>query len=231
MATFGEMIYMVLDKLKIKSDDSHFNEDHILFTLNSNRALLLKQKYSKGGKISQSNYQTLCISMEPLEVKKGIPCEIDAYYVISTKSIPSINNLGITNIYVDNFTHNYINYVDTERFKYTGYNKRLPKMYYSTVDYNNYLYIKGSTISTHDITGVKVTAVFNDATTASELECSKACDLYEREYPIEQSLISALIQVTVEEYSKSLYAIEDSTNNAKDDMSNEMVKANERSRK
>ena len=43
--TYREIVYMCLDTLKITSDDSIFNEDHILFLINRYRSILLQQKY------------------------------------------------------------------------------------------------------------------------------------------------------------------------------------------
>ena len=44
--TYKEIVYMCLDTLKITSDDSIFNEDHILFLINRYRSILLQQKYA-----------------------------------------------------------------------------------------------------------------------------------------------------------------------------------------
>jgi hypothetical protein len=45
MATYRELVYMVLDELKARSDDFYYTEDHIMFLLDKYRAFLLKQKY------------------------------------------------------------------------------------------------------------------------------------------------------------------------------------------
>jgi hypothetical protein len=37
-----ELVYMVLDELKLVSDDSTFTEDHVMFTLNKYRTFVLK---------------------------------------------------------------------------------------------------------------------------------------------------------------------------------------------
>jgi hypothetical protein len=37
-----ELVYIVLDELKLVSDDSTFTEDHVMFTLNKYRAFVLK---------------------------------------------------------------------------------------------------------------------------------------------------------------------------------------------
>ena len=62
--TYKEIVYMCLDTLKITSDDSVFNEDHILFLINRYRSILLQQKYADiRNPVSTSNYQTLCLDL------------------------------------------------------------------------------------------------------------------------------------------------------------------------
>lgn len=46
MATYREIVYMVLDELKINSDDKYFEEEHVMFLMDKYRAFLLKQRYS-----------------------------------------------------------------------------------------------------------------------------------------------------------------------------------------
>ena len=58
MSTYRELIYMVMDKLKLNTDDTYFNEDHIVFLLDKYRNFLLKQDRSSDSEISESNYQT-----------------------------------------------------------------------------------------------------------------------------------------------------------------------------
>ena len=45
MATYRELIYSVLDRIKAMSDDSIITEDHVIFTIDKVRAALLYQKY------------------------------------------------------------------------------------------------------------------------------------------------------------------------------------------
>ena len=44
--TWRELVYMINDELKLDSDDSSFNEEHIAFLAGKYRALILEQKYS-----------------------------------------------------------------------------------------------------------------------------------------------------------------------------------------
>ena len=62
--TYNELIYMVLDELKLSSDDSYITPDHVIFLLVKYRSFLLKQRYSDIKKqIPDSNYQSICLDL------------------------------------------------------------------------------------------------------------------------------------------------------------------------
>ena len=91
--TYKEIVYMCLDTLKITSDDSVFNEDHILFLINRYRSILLQQKYADiRNPVSTSNYQTLCLDLT-LDDTKSIDICKDTV-LRSTEKIPSLLNIG-----------------------------------------------------------------------------------------------------------------------------------------
>ena len=66
MAKYKEIVSMVLDMLKVTSDDSTFNEEHIIFLAGRYRSFLLKQRYANDLKkqIPESNYQTICLNLQ-----------------------------------------------------------------------------------------------------------------------------------------------------------------------
>ena len=109
---------MVLDELKLISDDSHFREEHILFLLDKYRVFLLKQKYSDIRKeIPDSNYQTICIDLERANAINGLPCE-GSDYLRSVKELPNIMQIGKQRISSMDFFQGNIAYINNERFKY-----------------------------------------------------------------------------------------------------------------
>ena len=57
MATFNEVQYMIFDELKLGSDDSVFNTDHILFLMKNFRSVLIKQKYTDAKDRNQTGKQ------------------------------------------------------------------------------------------------------------------------------------------------------------------------------
>ena len=90
--TYKEIVYMCLDTLKVTSDDSIFNEDHILFLINRYRSILLQQKYPDiRNPVSTSNYQTLCLDLT-LDDTKSIDICKDTV-LRSTEKIPSLLNV------------------------------------------------------------------------------------------------------------------------------------------
>ena len=70
---------------------------------------------------------------------------------------------------------------------------------------------------------VKLTGVFEDAEKAAELECNEngtTCDIMDSKFPLEEALISQLIETVVNVLSNAIYKPEDSNNNSSDDLSN-----------
>ena len=73
MATYREMVYMVLDELKLFSDDSSFTEEHVRFLLDKYRMYILKQQYEKEKKEIQ--FRSLIIEEQeavPQKEKSGM---------------------------------------------------------------------------------------------------------------------------------------------------------------
>lgn len=76
MSTYREVAYLILDEVKINSDDSYFEIEHVLFLMTKYRSLLLKQRYGDIRKnISISNYQTICLDLEKTETIDSYPCD------------------------------------------------------------------------------------------------------------------------------------------------------------
>lgn len=220
MATFKELTYLVLDKLKLNSNDSSFSEEHVLFMLNTYRTFLLKQRYSDIKKeMPESNYQTICIDLEQVNAINGIPCE-GADYLKSVQEIPNLMQVGKQRITSVDFFQGNFTYVNNERFKYVGGNKYLRNQIYGTVAPDNHLYLKSDSPQMYYLEKVKMTGIFEDAAKASELECdNNECDVFDREFPLEESLVQPLVELIVKDLSTSLYQPADNENNDNDDLS------------
>lgn len=221
MRTYRQLIYLVLDELKLMSDDSSFTEDHIIFLLSKYRAFLLKQRYSDVRKeVPLSNYQTLCLDLEEHEGIEGLSCE--GTYMRSTKKIPEAMNVGQSRVHSGDYFNGEVTYISRDRLRYVGHNKWLQNIIYATKGPDGYLYLKSSNPQLYYLEKIKFTGVFSDAEEASELECEQpeSCDILDKEFPIEDALIPSLTELVVKELSGAIYKPEDSENNSTDDLAN-----------
>ena len=217
MATYRELIYSVLDRIKAISDDSIITEDHVIFTIDKVRAALLYQKYGEVKReVVESNYQTLCLDLE--QVTNSEVC--GEIYMRTTKSIPSLLNIGNTSIYPLDFYKGNIAFVSRERMKYVGYNKLLQNVIYASLNPDGRIYLKSKNPQFLYLEKISVTGVFENAMKASELECSQICELWDRIVPIEEDLIPVLIETVVKDLLGALYRPADEQNNMSDDLAN-----------
>ena len=225
MASYRELVYAVLDELKLSVDDSYFTEDHCIFLLNKYRGMILKQQYKDVKKeIPESNFQTLCLDLIQVPAIAGEPCE-GGTYLRSKYKIPSLMNIITPRVYTEDFYQGDITYVSRERMKYVGYNKWLSNIIYVSLGPDNYLYFKSFNPQYLylELEKARLTGVFEEPEKAAELECNKekgACDILDMKFPLEEALVPQVIQLVVRELSGAIYKPEDSENNANDDLSN-----------
>ena len=217
MTTYREAIYMCLDLLKGMSDDFSYTEEHVAYLLDKFRALLLKQRYGSDPKkhVPYSNYQDIGITFNLIhDSKKEV--------VTSTKTIPFTLQLGIPRITVDG--ENYYSYkcelVSRERFPFVGNNKYTKQFIYFTIDNDGYVLCKTTPEQwySRDTAGIElkpcnftITAILEnprDLITGNYLDVN---------IPIEEGLVTTLIEMVVKELAGSMYIPNDDQNNAKDD--------------
>jgi hypothetical protein len=142
MATYKEIIYMCLDELKINSDDSYFEEEHVLFLMDKFRAFLLKQRYSDVKKqMATGNNQAIELPLVEVPAISGEVCEGGSYLKSSSK-IPNLMQISKPVVYPVDYYQGEIAYVPRDRMKYVGYNKYLQNIIYTSLGPDNYLYFK-----------------------------------------------------------------------------------------
>lgn len=224
MSTYRQIVYMVLDQLKLVSDDSTYTEEHILYLINNYRAFLLKQRYSDIKKqIPESNYQTICLDLIEVPAIAGEPCE-GGSYLRSKEKIPTLMQIGNPLLHPIDYYQGDIAYVSRERMKYVGYNRFLQNIIYASLGPDQYLYMKSGNPQYLYMEQVRMTGIFEDTERAEELSCNKdsssSCDILDKDFPVEESLIPTLIELCVKELSGSVYKPKDDSNNALDDLSN-----------
>jgi hypothetical protein len=221
MSTYKELVYMVLDELKLISDDATFTEEHIIFLLNNYRTFILKQRYDDIRKqIPESNYQTICLDLIEVPAIAGEPCE-GGSYLRSKQEIPNTIKIGSPMVYPLDYYQGEITYVSRDRMRYVGYNKYLQNIIYTSLGPDNHLYFKSSNPQYLSLEKVKMTAVFEDTVAASELSCeddNATCDLLDKEFPLEKALVPTVIELVVKELTGSIYKPKDPANDAADNL-------------
>lgn len=229
MSTYKELVYMVLDELKLYSDDALYTEDHVIFLLGKHRTFLLKQRYSDIKKqIPESNYQTICLDLIEVPAISGEPCE-GGIYLRSKEKVPFLMKIGIPRVYSVDYYQGEITYVSRDRMKYVGYNKYLQNIIYASIGPDNYLYLKSFNPQYLYLEKVRMTGIFEDPKAASELQCpdengDTTCDILDMTFPIEDALIPPMIELIVKELLGAEYRPKDNENNSTDDLSDVTTK-------
>ena len=224
MATVNELVYMVLDEIKATSDDSFFEEEHVIFLLNHYRPFLLKQRYSDIRKdIPDSNFQTIKLTLVQVPAISGEMCE-GGVFLKSEQKIPNIMNInnlgGYTKVLsIDKFS-GIFNFIGRDRFRFVGHNKWLENQIYCTIGPDSYLYFKSFDETFLDtLTQVIMTSIFENITPEVTMLSPQETitDVREMTFPIETGLIPNLIELVVKELLGATYRPNDEINNASDD--------------
>ena len=126
--------------------------------------------------------------------------------------------VGITKIYTDGYYNNEISFVSKERFRYVGNNKWLKNFIYATIGPDNYLYLNSANPQFLYLESLYITGIFENPEEIYELSNSSKCGFDDSVYPLEEALISPVIELVVKELSVPRYSPEDNINNAKDDL-------------
>lgn len=220
---------MVLDELKLYSDDALYTEEHVMFLFSKYRTFLLKQRYSDVKKqIPESNYQTICLDLIEVPAISGEPCE-GGSYLRSKEKIPFLMKIGNPMVYPVDYYQGEITYVSRERMRYVGYNKYLKNIIYASIGPDNYLYFKSFNPQYLYLEKARMTGIFGDPQAASELQCpdengDTVCDVLDKTFPIEDALIPPMIELVVKELVGAEYRPKDESNNAKDELSEAATK-------
>lgn len=225
MTTYREIVYLVLDELKLSADDTYYTEDHIIALIGKYRGLLLKQQYKDIKKdIPESNFQTLCLDLIEVPAIAGEECE-GGSYLRTAQKIPNLMTIASPRVYTSDYYQGDITYVSRERMKYVGYNRWLSNIIYASIGPDNYMYLKSFNPQYLYLEGknkLKVTGIFEEPEKVSEYSCdndSSTCDILDRPFPLEEALIPQVIQLVVKELNGSIYKPADPANNATDDLS------------
>ena len=219
-----ELVYMCLDLCKEFSDDSSFTEEHVLFLLNKYRSLVLEQEYKRQKKESSiENKQSICLNLEAVDENINNPC--GDLMLRSVEKIPTTLEFSQPQVSTISFFSNpMMCYVTPEKLKFVNYNKFLQNIIYCALAPDGHVYLKSNNPQFQHLERIKLSAVFEDFEEASNLSCDEEgnqddCNIMEREFPMESSLVPALINNVVKQLLGSRYIPRDSSNDANDTLS------------
>lgn len=224
-----EIVYMVLDLAKAAtSDDSYFNEDHVIFLLKKYRSFLIKKEQEKQKATtdiaSEFEYQQICLDLEKVPAIDGEPCT-GGYYLRTTKKVPKILEDNQPRVYpIDFYQGINISYVPRDRMRYVGTNKFLQNIIYVSLGPDLHLYLNSSNSQFLYLKKLRMSAVFEDFDEMVNYLCdddgsSMACDVMDEVFPIREYLVPTLMELVVKELTSAKYQPVDEHNNAADDMS------------
>lgn len=137
--------------------------------------------------------------------------------------------IGNPIVYPVDYYQGDVTYVSRERMRYVGHNRFLQNIIYASLGPDEYLYLKSNNPQYLYMKQARMTGIFENPEDVAELLCesddnSEACDILDKDFPMEDALIPPLIELCVKELSGSIYRPEDNKNNAADDLSNTPVK-------
>lgn len=223
-----EIVYMVLDLAKAQtSDDSFFNDSHVIFLLKKYRSFLIKKEQEKQRATtdiaSEFEYQQICLDLEKVAAIDGSPCS-GGYYLRTTKKIPKILEGNEPRVYpIDFYQGINISYIPRDRMRYVGTNKFLQNIIYVSLGPDLHLYLNSSNPQFLYLKKLRMSAVFEDFDDVSDYLCdddgsSTACDVLDEEFPIREYLVPTLIELVVKELVGSEYRLSDHKNDAADNL-------------
>ena len=225
MNTYRDVVYYVLDQIKLSSDDAYIEETHVVYLLSKLRAYLLKKKYEAiKNQISQNNFQTITVNLQPYTVDAYSDCA-DARMLRSVEQVPNlllVNNFEGFSTAMHTFSKlGRFTVVSSSRFNNVLFDKWLKNFIYVTIGTDNYLYVKSTNPQLYSLETIQLNSVFEDIEMASELEECNAnvCDILDRRFPLEEGLIIPLQDLTIQNLLMALNRPKDTLNNATDDMS------------
>lgn len=218
---------MVLDELKLISDDAHFTEEHVIFLLKKFRAYVLKTEKERnklldaainaasgviGLDYSDENYQNITLEMQAVDAVPGFPSK--GRYLKSYQKVPKLLGIGKVRIYASDFFSSEIQFVSAEGFKYSADSPYMQKIVYAAVGPDEYLYVKSQNPQILYLQNINMRAVFDDLDAVADIE---GIDILDTEFPISEGLFGLVLQYTVRELAGVQYKPADIINNSNDE--------------
>lgn len=222
-----DLVYYILDNVKVISDDSIINEGHVMFLIKKYRSFLIKKEQEKEkatqDEHSEFEVQEICLNLEKVPAIDGEPCT-GGYYLRTKEKIPKLLDDTTPSIYpIDYYQGIHICYVPRGKMRYIGTNKYLQNIIYVSLAPNYHLYFNSNNPQFLYLQKIRLAGTFEDYDEASKLLCDSegndtSCDPLEMEFPIRDYLVPTLLELCIKDITGAAYKPKEDTNNAKDDL-------------
>ncbi len=223
MITKRQIVFSVLERLQIYSDDANITEEFVSSLIDSKRAMLIQQKLTKSiWRAPNEIKQRLCINLALTDKIEG--------YCGGGNILKSIDPLP-TSIRVrgkegpllvsriDGTSIN-INIIPLERIPYISSNRFTSHLIYCAIDTDGRLIFISNDMKHKYLKFIRVTDIFETPSEAMMYDCDIDLDNNEIEdlkYPVEAAMVPSIIDLVVKDLSRTISIPEDRDNNATDD--------------
>lgn len=223
MATANEIIFDILEDVKSHHivDDLDISERQVLYKLNVQRALWLRNELNKPGRTTDPfTVQSLgCVELEMADSSECPDLPVGCTVLRTKCEIPKTVELhhkdAITKVGPIDKLDYFFSYVPYEQAIFSGNGKYNSKSIYAFI-YNKRMYFKVNSAQAKLLKRVNIMGIFEDPSAVSTF-CNTdgtACFSYDTEYPISTWMIPFVKEQIVRELVQSLQLPEDNTNDA-----------------
>lgn len=217
-----EIIYQVLEKLNIHSDDTRITEELVSNLIDLKRGMLLKQQYSRNPwHMPTMVKQELCLNLNLVDKVNGYSC---AGKILATDVLPwSVKIKGKEGpllVRKEDGSVLSLSIIAVERVPYLYENRYLQNIIYCTLDADGRLYIISNNNKYKFLRSIKVTDVYEEPDKAALLTCdydSSVSDEWDMEYPCEAAMIDVIVGLVIKDLMPAVQIPADNKNDAVDD--------------
>lgn len=237
--TKRNIIYTVMEKLKIESDDNDISSDLISSMIDSTRAMLVKQFYSeKGWNIPVEIKQEICLALTPVDNVNGASCFGSTSR--SVESLPKGISLkgvdgGMLRVKTYDRKNIQLNIVPMERIPFVGQDQFTSGLLYCAIDIDRKIYFASGNRKLMGLEVVKVDGVYESPEDAFNMRCIEygstgnyntktdieivQPDNWDEEYPMELSMQDIVIETIMKSLLQTIALPADTTNDSTNDRS------------
>lgn len=231
MASYSEISFDILEILKSNqiSDDVDISLEHIMYHVNNQRALWLRNEMNKSGRSIDSHIIQDLGCLEITEVDAAECCSVtsDCIALRTKKKLPPFIELhdrpAVTYVGPVNKINQPFPLISQGKASYILHNKFTGNNLYAIL-LNDYIYLLTKNPIYQGIDYINVRGVVADPNDLLDFRCDSEgtpCFSYEDEYPINNWMIPYIKEQVLQQFGMSLQIPKDNDNNAKDNNSKE----------